>query len=324
MVRDGVTRRAVLAGAALGAVAPRARAADPFPSRTVTIVVPFAPGGGTDVLARLLGRYLTTAWGHAVVVDNRAGASGKLGTEIVQRAAPDGHTLVMASTGALMAVAGVERPFAVHEALAPVTLAAAPAYLVVVHPSLGVSDVAGLVAAAKARPGAIDFGSSGVGSASHLVGELFASTAGVELVHVPYRGTGPAVNDLMAGRIGAMFAPPPTVAGAVRAGSLKVLGITSEAPSPLFPGVPPVSATLPGFSAVGWFGLLAPRGTPDEVTTAIQRAVAHATETQEVKERLAGLGAVPEPLTPAEFARYIDADVGKWQRLIRERGLTLE
>ncbi|MFT8245157.1 Bug family tripartite tricarboxylate transporter substrate binding protein [Roseomonas sp. BN140053] len=324
-----VRRRALLAAALPAAALPfaarPARAADGFPSRPISIVVPFAPGGGTDVLARLLAKHMGETWNQPVVVDNRAGAAGRLGVELVQRAAPDGHTLVMASTGALMATAGTTRPFAVREVLAPVTLAAAPAYLVVASPALGVTDLRGLLDAAKRNPGTIGFGSSGAGSASHLVGELFCSTAGVEMLHVPYRGTGQALNDLLAGRIGVMFAPPPTVAGAVADGSLHVLGLTSETRSPLFPGVPTVAeGGLPGYSAVGWFGLLAPRGTPAPVVEAIQAVAARGLQSPETRERLASLGAVPEPLSPTAFADYIDADVGKWQRLIRDRGITME
>ncbi|WP_431285392.1 Bug family tripartite tricarboxylate transporter substrate binding protein [Humitalea sp. 24SJ18S-53] len=318
MSRRGLAALAIaLPGASLAQSAP-------FPSRTVTLIVPFPPGGGTDVLGRLFARHAGEQWGVSVVVENRAGASGRIGTELVRRAAPDGHTIVLASTGALMAGASIDHPFSVRDSLAPITLSAAPAYLMVAHPSVGVTDVAGLIAVGKARPGSLAFGSSGVGSASHLSGELFGAMTGVELLHVPFSGTGGALNELLAGRIQLMFAPPQTVMANVASGGLRVLGITSEQPSPLFAGVPAVAATVPGYAAVGWFGLLAPRDTPPAVVNALHAAAARAYTLPDVVERLAQLGATPDPISPDAFATYINADIAKWQRLVRERGIRME
>ncbi len=302
-----------------------ARAQEAFPTRTVSIVVPFPPGGGTDVLARILAQHFQDAWRGSVVVENRGGGAGRIGFQQVQRAQPDGHTMMVTSTGGMMGAAGVERPLNSRELVTPITLIAAPAYVVAVHPGLGVTDVAGLIALAKQRPGQLAFGSSGTGAASHLAAELFASMAGIEMLHVPYRGTGPALSDLIAGRIQLMFAPPQTVAAAVTAGQVRNLAVTAERRTDLLPGLPTVTETgLPGYSAVGWFGLFGPRGMPAALAERIAADAARGLTTPETRARMASLGAEPEPMTPAAFAAYVDADIAKWQRLVRERGITLE
>lgn len=302
-----------------------ASAQEAFPARTVTIVVPFPPGGGTDVLARILAQHFQEAWRGSVVVENRSGGAGRIGFQTVQRAAPDGHTLMVTSTGGMMGAAGTERPLASREIVTPITLIAAPAYVVAVHPGLGVADVAGLIALARQRPGQLAFGSSGTGAASHLAAELFASMAGIEMLHVPYRGTGPALTDLVAGRIQLMFAPPQTVAAAVAAGQVRNLAVTAERRTDLLPGLPTVHESgLPGYSAVGWFGLFGPRGMPAALAERIAADAARALTTPETRARLAGLGAEPEPMPPAAFAAYVDADIAKWQRLVRERNIPLE
>jgi len=322
-------RRRFLAGGMLAAgslALPRAGAAqEGFPARTVTIVVPFPPGGGTDVLARILGQHFQEAWRQTVVIENRGGGAGRIGLGIVQRAQPDGHTLMVTSTGGMMGLAGAEQRFAVRDHLTPITLIAAPAYVIAVHPGLGVRNVAELIALARARPGHFTFGSSGTGAASHLAAELFASLAGVELLHVPYRGTGPALTDLVAGRIHMMFAPPQTVASAVAARQVVNLAVTSDRRTELLPGLPTAAESgLPGYSAVGWFGLFAPRGVPAAIAARIAADAARALSLPETRARLATLGAEPEPMTPDAFAAYVDADIAKWQRVVRERNITLE
>jgi len=322
-----IRRRHLLAAAPLLALPRAGRAQDAFPTRTVSIVVPFPPGGGTDVLARLLGQHFQEAWRHSVVIENRGGGAGRIGLQLVQRAQPDGHTLMVTSTGGVMALAGAggERPFAVRDELTPITMIAAPAYVVAVNPALGLRDVAGLIALAKSRPGALAYGSSGTGAASHLAAELFAAMAGIEMLHVPYRGTGPALNDLVAGRIQLMFAPPQTVAAAVQAGGVVNLAVTSERRTDLLPGLPTVNETgLPGYSAVGWFALFGPKGMPPALAERISAEARRGLSTPETRARMAPLGAEPEPMTPDDFARFVDADIAKWQRVVRERGITLE
>ncbi|MFM7692205.1 MAG: Bug family tripartite tricarboxylate transporter substrate binding protein [Alphaproteobacteria bacterium] len=302
-----------------------ASAQDAFPMRGISIIVPFPPGGGTDVLARILAQHFQESFKQPVVVENRGGGAGRIGMQQLLRSAADGHTLMVTSTGGIMGLAGAHDAFKVETALTPVTLLAAPAYVVAVHPSLGVKDVAGLIALAKQRPGAFSFGSSGTGAASHLAAELFASMAGIEMLHVPYRGTGPALNDLIGGRIQLMFAPPQTVAAAVSSGQVQSLAMTAEHRSALLPGIPTVNQSgLPGYSAVGWFGLFGPRGMPAAVTAKIATEAAQGITTDTTRQRLAVLGAEPEPMAPDAFARFIDADIAKWQQVVRERGITLE
>jgi len=302
-----------------------ARAQDAFPTRPVTIVVPFPPGGGTDVLARILAQHFAEAWRLPVIVENRGGGAGRIGMQQVQRAQPDGHTLMVTSTGGMMGLAGIERAFSVREHLTPITLVAAPAYVVAMHPGVGARNVAELITLARARPGHFTFGSSGIGAASHLAAELFASMAGIEMLHVPYRGTGPALGDLIAGRIHLMFAPPQTVAAAVAGGQVVNLAVTSEHATPLLPGLRTVAETgLPGYSAVGWFALFAPRNVPSAIIERIATDAARALNLPETRARLAALGAEPEPMRPDAFAAYVDADIAKWQRVVRDRNITLE
>ena len=320
-----IPRRILPALLAAPFLAQRAAAQDAFPTRGISIIVPFPPGGGTDVLARILAQHFQESFKQPVVVENRGGGAGRIGMQQLQRGAADGHTLMVTSTGGIMGLAGAHDTFKVEAALTPVTLLAAPAYVVAVHPSLGVKDVAGLIALAKQRPGAFSFGSSGTGAASHLAAELFASMAGIEMLHVPYRGTGPALNDLMGGRIQLMFAPPQTVAAASASGQVQSIAMTAERRSLLLPGIPTVNESgLPGYSAVGWFGLFGPRGMPAPVTAKIAAEAAQGITTDATRQRLAALGAEPEPMSPDAFARFIDADIAKWQQVVRERGITLE
>jgi tripartite-type tricarboxylate transporter receptor subunit TctC len=320
-----IRRRHLLAAAPALALPGVARAQDGYPSRTVTIVVPFPPGGVTDVLARILAQHFQDAWRQTVVVENRGGGAGRIGYQAVQRAQPDGYTLMVTSTGGIMGAAGAENAFRVREAVTPITLIAAPAYVVAINPGVGAKDVGELIRMAKARPGEFSFGSSGTGAASHLAAELFASMAGIEMLHVPYRGTGPALTDLIAGRIQLMFAPPQTVAAAVQAKQVVNLAVTSDRRTDLLPGLPTVSESgLPGYSAVGWFGLFGPRGLPDGLASRISAEAARALGAPATRERLAALGAEPEPMAPDAFARYVDTDIAKWQRVVRERGITLE
>jgi len=286
--------------------------------------VPFAAGGGTDVLARIIAQHLNSRWGQPVVVENQPGASGAIGTRAVMKAAPDGYTLLMASTGALMAVSsGGNGPFDVNTVLAPVAIGAAPPYLLVVNPKLPVNSTADLVRLAREKPEGLTFGSSGVGAASHLSGLLFATETGIKLLHVPYKGTGPAVTDLLGGRIDLMFAPGPVVQQFVQSGQLRALGVTDTKRSKFYPDVPTVADSVPGYESVGWFGLLAPRGTPPEIVRQINEAIVAAMDTQDFRDHLATLGAEPKPQTPEEFGRYINADVAKWSRLVKDNDVQL-
>ena len=296
-----------------------------YPERAIKMIVPFAAGGGTDVLARIIAQNLNSKWGQPVVVENQPGASGAIGARAAMKAPPDGYTLLMASTGALMAVSGgdADAPFDVNKVLSPIVVAAAPPYLLVVSPTLPVSSTADLIRLAKAKPEGLTFGSSGVGAASHLSGLLFASATGIKLLHIPYKGTGPAVTDLLGGRIDVMFAPGPVVQQFVASRQLKALGVTDTQRSRFYPDIPPVSETVPGYESVGWFGLLAPPKTPPEIVKRLNEVIVAAMQTQEFREHLATLGAEPKPQTPEEFGRYINADVAKWSKLVKDNDVQL-
>ena len=307
------------------AIAPPVLAAD-YPDHAIKIIVPFAAGGGTDVLARIIAQNLNSKWGQPVVVENQPGASGAIGTRAVMKAPPDGHTLLMASTGALMAVssgADADGAFDVNKVLSPIVVAAAPPYLLVVSPTLPVNSTADLVRLAKEKPEGLTFGSSGVGAASHLSGLLFASATGIKLLHIPYKGTGPAVTDLLGGRIDMMFAPGPVVQQFVASGQIRALGVTDIQRSRFYPDIPAVAEAVPGYESVGWFGLLAPPQTPPEIVRQLNEVIVAAMGTPEFRDHLATLGAEPKPQTPEEFGRYINADVAKWSKLVKDNDVQL-
>ncbi len=297
-----------------------------YPDHAIKMIVPFAAGGGTDVLARIIAQNLNSKWGQPVVVENQPGASGAIGTRAAMKAVPDGYTLLMASTGALMAVsAGADGDglFDVNKYLFPIVVAAAPPYLLVASPTLPVNSTADLIRYAKQKPDGLTFGSSGVGAASHLSGLLFASETGIKMLHIPYKGTGPAVTDLLGGRIDMMFAPGPVVQQLVASGQLKALGVTDTKRSKFYPDVPPVADAVPGYELVGWFGLLAPPYTPPEIVKQLNEVIVAAMQTQEFRDHLATLGAEPKPQTPEEFGRYINADVAKWSKLVKDNDVQL-
>jgi len=297
-----------------------------YPEHAIKMIVPFAAGGGTDVLARIIAQSLNSKWGQPVVVENQPGASGAIGSRAVMSAAPDGYTLLMASTGALMAVSsGAEGngSFDVNQVLTPIAIGAAPPYLLVANPSLPVTTTADLIRYGREKPDGLTFGSSGVGAASHLSGLLFANQTGIKMLHVPYKGTGPAVTDLIGGRIDVMFAPGPVVQQFVQSGQLKALGVTDTQPSKFYPDVPTVSATVPGYESVGWFGLLAPPKTPPDIVRKINEVIVAAMQTAEFRDHLATLGAEPRLQTPEEFGRYINADVAKWSKIVKDNDVQL-
>jgi tripartite-type tricarboxylate transporter receptor subunit TctC len=307
-------------------VAPSAQAQN-FPSGPVRIVVPFPAGGATDVLGRVLSVHLQNLWGPPVITEYRPGAAGLIGTRQVAGATADGHTLLMASTGSILALAA-DRPinggFDIARELAPISLVAAPPYILVVNPALPVRAAADLIAHAKQNPGKISFGSSGVGSASHLSGALFQQMAGIDMLHVPYRGTGPAVTDLLGGRIEVMFSPALTVTPHVSAGTLRAIGTTGSARSALFPEFPTIAESgLAGYSSLGWFGLFAPVGTPRDLVARISADTKTILTLPEARQRLAEQGAEPEPMTPDAFAAFVNTDIAKWLALAHKTGIKL-
>ena len=303
--------------ASLLAVAALAAHAQPFPAKPVHIVVPFPPGGGTDSLARIMQPQLQQLWGQAVIVENKPGASGQIGADTVAASAPDGYTLMMSSTASLTQK-NVDK-------FAPVTLVSASPYVIVVNPRVPASNVRELIAYAKAHPGKLSFGSSGTGAASHLAGELFKSMAGVDMLHVPYKGTGQAVTDLLAGQIDVMFAPGETVMPHVQAGKLRALGVTSLHRATALPDLPTAAESgLPGYEAIGWFGLLAPAATPSALVAKLSADANRVLADAEVKRKMLAMGAEPSGNSPQAFADFIRADMAKWARLMAERGIKPE
>jgi len=315
-MRAGTMRAPASAGVALLFLA-AAAFAETFPSKPVRIVVPFPPGGGADTLARILEPKLAGIWAQPIVVENRPGASGHIGADFVAKSAPDGTTLLMSSTASL-----TEKNV---NQFAPASLVSASAYIVAANPGVAAGNIRELIALAKLKPGKLSFGSSGTGAASHLSAELFKSMAGVDLLHVPYKGTGQAVTDLLAGHVNLMFGPAQTVMPYVRAGKLKALAATGSKRSDTLPDLPTVAESgLPGYEAVGWFGLLAPAATPKATVAKVSADVKRVLAMGEVREKMLGLGADPAANAPEEFARFIRDDQAKWSKLMKEAGITPE
>jgi tripartite-type tricarboxylate transporter receptor subunit TctC len=281
------------------------------------IVVPFPPGGGADALARIMSPRLSELWKEQVVVENRPGASGHIGADFVAHSAADGKTLLMSSTASL-----TERNV---DQFAPVALVSASPYVVTASSRTGFSSIQDLIAYARSNPGKLSFGSSGTGAASHLSAELFKSMAKIDLLHVPYKGTGQAVTDLLAGQIDLLFAPSQAVIQHVRAGKLKALATTGARRAETLPEFPTVAeAGLPGYAAVGWFGLLAPVATPKELVAKLSADCNRVLADAEVRSRMLALGADPAGNSPEAFARFIRDDQAKWAKLMREAGIKPE
>ncbi len=311
--------------AVMFAFAAAAQAAD-YPQRPVRLVVPYAAGGSTDTVARIIGARLTERLGQQIVVDNRTGAGTLIGTEIVQRATPDGHVLLMATPPlAVNPALYAKVSYAPERDFAAVTNIAGSSNLLVVHSSLAAASVKELIALLQANPGKYSYGSSGVGGASHLAMALFLNMAGTEALHVPYKGGAPAVADLVAGRLNLMMANLTTAQPHIRAGRLRGLGVGTLRRSPLFPEMPTVAeAGVKGYEANNWNGLAAPAGTPRAVIERLHRDIAATLKERAVADRMAAAGLEPIGDTPAEFAQYLKAEAAKWGRLIKAAGIKAE
>ncbi len=324
-----MNRRAALSLAATLAISTpqAAAAADAYPAKPIRFVVAFPPGGGTDIIARVIAQKLSERLAQQVVVDNRPGAGGNIGTDIVAKSAPDGYTMLMGSAGPLAVNASLfaKMPFDPIRDLAPVTLAASTPNVLVVHPSLLARTVKELIALARARPGEINFASSGHGTPAHLAGELFNSMAGVKLIHVPYKGAAPALADLLGGQVQLMFSTMPPALPHVKDGKLRALAVTSRKRSPAAPDLPTLDeAALPGFEAITWHGVVVPAGTPTTVIALLNREIVAILHLPEVVERLSGQGAEALGSTPEEFAAYIRSESVKWAKVVRESGAKAE
>ena len=329
-------RRIVLAAASLPlwSMAGAARAQSAWPSKAVRIVVPFAAAGTTDILARALAPELQRAFGQPFVVENKPGAGGNVGAADVAKSANDGHHLLMGTVGThgINASLYPKLPFDPIKDFVPVTLVAGVPNVLVVNPAMAqrhnINNVADLIRHAKSNPGKLNMASSGNGTSIHLAGELFKSMTGTFMVHFPYRGSGPALIDLMAGNTDVMFDNLPSSMPHIRSGRLKALAVTSAVRSSALPDVPTVEEAggpaLKGYEASSWFGLLAPAGTPIDIVNRIQQEAAKAMGTPALKERLQAQGAIPSGMTSAEFARHIEAETRKWAQVVKASGATVD
>ena len=302
-------------------------AADAFPTKPIRIVVPFPPGGPADVLARTVGDRIAAALGQPVVVDNRPGAGGNIGMELVAKAAPDGHTLALAPAGNLTVNPSLYRnvPYDVGRDFASVTVIAAVPNVLVVNPQVPAKDLAELIAYAKANPGKLNYSSPGPGSGAHLAGELLKSSAGIDIVHVPYSGIAPAVTAVIAGDVQLMFAGAPSALPQVAGGKLRALAVASPMRIASAPALPTLSeAGLPGFDVTSWYSIVAPAATPPAVVERLQKEIARALTSPDVKAKLTGIGAEPIANTPEEFAAMIRVETAKWSKIVKDANIKIE
>lgn len=295
-----------------------------YPSGQIRIVVPFPPGGGTDILARLIGQKLNEAWGQPVIVDNRGGANGTIGAAAVAKATPDGHTLLVAPSGfAVNPSIYKALPFDAVRDFAPVTQLAASPLVIVVHPSFPPRTVKELIAFVKARPDAINYGSSGNGSPPHLATELFKHLTGTKMTHIPYKGAGPAAVDVLAGQIPIYFMNALQAVPHIKSGRLRALAVTSEQRFSALPDRPTIAeAGVPGYGMTNWYGILAPAGTPRTTIAKVHAEVVRILHLPELKERLAGEGAAVIGSTPDEFAAFLRNEMAKFAKIVQASGMT--
>ncbi|MGH8617241.1 MAG: Bug family tripartite tricarboxylate transporter substrate binding protein [Burkholderiales bacterium] len=309
---------------AAGLAAAAGAHAQNYPARPVRMIVPAAPGGGADIVARIVAIKLTELLGQQVVVDNRAGAAGTIGAEMTARAVADGYTVLMAQSTSV-AIAPNLYPKLGYDTLrdfAPISLSAAVPNLVVVHPSIPVTTIKELIAFAKAKPGQLNYGSSGTGAPSHLAGELLKSLAGAQLTHIPYKGAGPATASLLGAETQVMFAPIVAVIPHVKSNRLRAVAVTTAKRSPAVPEIPTVAESgVPGYEIASWFGVLGPAKLPPEIVARLNRDLVRAVQAPETKERLANEGAEAIGSTPAQFTAYLREELARYGKLIRDAGI---
>jgi tripartite-type tricarboxylate transporter receptor subunit TctC len=308
-------------GAALTAVAAQALAQPTYPARPITMVVGFAPGGGTDTVARVVAKKLSESMGQPVVVENKAGAGGNVATDHVAKAAPDGYAILLGSVGSLAVAPHLisNLPYDPLRDLAPITMAVVFANVLVVDPALGIRDLDDFVKYAKAKPGSISYGSSGIGGAGHLAGELLKQMAGIDIVHVPYKGGGPAMQGMLGGQVQAIFATPVSAGGQIKAGKIRAVATTGTVRSPELPDVPTVAESgYPGYEALNWYAYLAPAATPRPIVDRLNAEIVAALRAPDVREQLARQGVEPQPGTPEALRKYMERELATWGRVVKE------
>jgi tripartite-type tricarboxylate transporter receptor subunit TctC len=321
-IRRGFLAAALALGASLGPAHAADNDAAAYPNRPIRVVVPFAAGGPSDIMARALAQKLNQEWGQPVLVDNRVGASGIIGADAVAKAAPDGYTLLLSQVGDAISVSLYPKlPYNFGRDFAPITLAGLTPFILVAHPSMAAKNLRELIAEAKAKPGTLSFGSSGAGTASHLAGELLKSSAQIDITLVPYKGQAPATADLLGGQISMMFNNPITSLAHVKTGKLRALAVSTAKRFSQLPEVPTIAESgLPGFDVGFWLGALAPAGTPRPIIDKLNAAMLKALRDPEVVQRLAGLGVEIVGNSPDEYAAVIRNDIVKWGKVVRDSG----
>ena len=322
-----IQRLAIAATVALLAATHAPSFAQTYPSRPVTLVVPFPPGGGTDTGARVIADQLGKRWGQSVVVENKGGAAGQIGADYVAKAKPDGYTLLLGNIGtqSINPSLYTRLPYNPDTAFAPVSLVAELPLAMMVNPSVPAKTPAEFIALAKSKPGQLTYSSSGAGGAPHLAAEVFKDQTGTFVVHVPYRGGGPAIADLIAGHVQLSFMTVLEASGNIKAGKLRALAVTGNKRVPALPDVPTLSETaVPGFNAISWIGMLAPAATPKDVVDKIAADVRAVLADEEVKARIIALGGVPRATTPQEFGKLISDDRQRYAQVIRSRNITVD
>ena len=297
-----------------------------YPGQPIRFIVPYAAGGGVDIVARAIAPKLSERLGQSVVIDNRGGAGGNIGTELAAKAEPNGYTLVMGAAAFAINVSLYRKlPFDPLKDFVPISLIAATPNILAVHPAVPAKSVRELIQLARAKPGSLNYASAGNGTTSHLAAELFKTMASINMVHIPYKGTSPAVVALLSGEVAVMLAPALTLLTHIKANKVRGLAVTGTKRSPAFPGLPTVAESgLPGFEARQWYGVLAPAGTPKEIVTRLNSEIVTIVRSPEVTKRFLSDGSEPVGSTPEEFARYIKAEIAKWAKAVEASGARVD
>lgn len=303
-----------------------AASAQSFPSRSIRLIVPFPPGGATDTTSRIVAHALTQSLGQQVIVDNRPGATGRIGTEIVAKASGDGYTLLFGSAGPNVILPGahLKLPYDAVRDFAPITLVGHSDHVLVTHPSLPVRNVKDIIALARKRPGQLTFASAGIFSVAHMSAELFKQVARVDMVHVPYKGGGLAIIATFTGEVSMYFGGAPTIAGYRNSSKLRLIATTGARRSKSFPGLPTIGETLPGYAVTQWLGVLAPATTPSEIISRLHAEIVKVVSNPKVTAQLENVGVDPATTSPEEFLAYIKSEIAKWSKVVKASGIALE